>query len=175
MQQVCITRFFMQNRCALRNLRKIWKFLWKICRKWLPSSALFGIIKKQNQFASLVKRSRRSPLKAESGVRFPYEVPSQCVDLSTDGSARFFYGRSEYLQWKRKAASAAYFVWGYEWVSILSIDVLSDSTRSCNFRLRWRFQFHTEVRRLCRFRRIFLPVDRFVRRSLSNRYPVILC
>ena len=108
MQQVCITRFFMQNRGAPWNLRKFWKFLWKICWKWLPSSALFGIIKKQNQFASLVKRWRRSPLKAESGVRFPYEVPSQCVDLSTDGSARFFYGRIEYLKWKRKAASAAF-------------------------------------------------------------------
>ena len=102
MQQECITRFFMQNRGGLRNLRKFWKFLWKICRKWLPSSALFGIIKKQNQFASLVKRWRRSPLKAESGVRFPYEVPSQCVDLSTDGSARFFYGKANICSEKEK-------------------------------------------------------------------------
>ena len=64
-----------QHRSVSPQNAKIFSVMRKKRANRLRASAFYAIITKQTRYALMVKRLRRRPLTAESGVRFPMRVP----------------------------------------------------------------------------------------------------
>ena len=67
------------------------KFFWKILKKSLHFSLTFGILNKSQRQGQLVKRLRRRPLTAETGVRFPYWLVHKELSVFKGLKTLFFY------------------------------------------------------------------------------------
>ena len=64
-----------QHRSVSPQNAKIFSVMRKKRANRLRASTFYAIITKQTRYALMVKRLRRRPLTAESGVRFPMRVP----------------------------------------------------------------------------------------------------
>lgn len=77
----CEVNFEKQLKYSTRFFWQAVKFIWVFFQKMLRYC--------DSRYALMVKRSRRSPLKAESGVRFPLGVPNKPPFVAKNNERRF--------------------------------------------------------------------------------------